>query len=124
MRNCSGVRMASHSSSDFCTGPGGGGADDDIATKPGNRRPTVLQHRPAAGLSAELQYGREHERETGRGGAGLGAAVEEGVRREESAERGRVVGGAAGWEWDAILSFSRCWTPIFLAYLVSFSGSL
>jgi hypothetical protein len=111
MRNCSGVRMASHSSSDFCTGPGVG-ADDDIATTtPGNRRPTVLpRHRPAAGPTAG-QYAREHEKEAGRGDD---AAAEDGVwRRDESAERGRVAGGAAVWGWrDAILSFSRCWTPM------------
>jgi hypothetical protein len=114
MRNCSGVRMASHSSSDFCTGPGVG-ADDDIATTaPGNRRPSVLlEHRPAAGLTAG-QYAREHEREAGRG---ADAAAGEGARRrDESAESGRVAGGAAGWAWrDAILSFSRCWTPIFFS---------
>lgn len=65
MRNCSGERMASHSSSDFCTDPGGGdGADEDIATTPcSRRRPAVPRHRLAAHW-LWLQCGRGHERVT------------------------------------------------------------
>lgn len=65
MRNCSGERMASHSSSDFCTDPGGGdGADEDIATTPcSRRRPAVPRHRLAAHW-LWLQCDRGHERVT------------------------------------------------------------
>ena len=74
MLNCSGVRMACHSSSDLCTGPGGG-VDDDIADTPGNLRPAA---RPL------------HGRGAGRGRAAAG----EGARRRE--DSGREARGGAG----------------------------
>ena len=101
MLNCSGVRMACHSSSDFCTGPGGG-VDDDIADTPGNLRPAA---RPL------------HGRGAGRGRAAAG----EGARRRE--ESGREARGATaegrGHECDAILSPSRRWTPMLSRWLLS-----
>ena len=89
MLNCSGVRMACHSSSDLCTGPGGG-VDDDIADTPGNLRPAA---RPL------------HGRGAGRGRAAAG----EGARRRED----------SGRECDAILSPSRRWTPMLSCWLLS-----
>jgi len=108
MLNCSGVRMACHSSSDFCTDPGGGVDDDDIAATLGGLRPAALRDADAA---AWPRHGRAaHERGADRGRA----AEDEGARREES---GRAACGAKvvarGHEWDAILSLSRRWTPMF-----------
>jgi hypothetical protein len=106
MLNCSGVRMASHSSSDFCTDPGGG-VDDDIAATLGGLRPAAPCNADAA---AWPLHGRAaHERGADRGRAAEG----EGARREES---GSAACGAKAaqreHERDAILSLSRRWTHI------------
>ena len=85
MLNCSGMRMACHSSSDLCTGPGGG-VDDDSADTQGNLRPAAPRDGDAAA---------RHER---------GAAAGEGARRRE--ERGATAAGR-GHECGAILSLSR-----------------
>lgn len=110
MLNCSGVRMASHSSSDFCTGPGGDD-DDDIAATLGGLRPAAPRD---TGTAVWPRHDRgEHER-----GANGGRAAEgEGARRRE--ENGRAARGAKAavgreHELDAILSLSRRWTPMFL----------
>jgi len=100
MLNCSGMRMACHSSSDLCTGPGGG-VDDDIADTPGNLRPAGPRDGDAA---ARPRHGRAaHEK---------GAAAGEGARRRE--ESGREARGATaegrGHECDAILRLSSRWT--------------
>lgn len=114
MLNCSGVRMACHSSSDFCTGPGGGvGVDDDIAATLGGLRPAAPRDADAA---AWPRQGRAaHERGADRGRA---AEAEAARRREESGRATpRGAKAAAGREHecdDAILSLSRCWTPMFL----------
>ena len=105
MLNCSGMRMACHSSSDLCTGPGGG-VDDDSADTQGNLRPAAPRDGDAA---ARPRHGRAaHEK---------GAAAGEGARRRE--ESGREARGATaagrGHGCDAILSLSRRWTPMLLS---------
>ena len=112
MLNCSGVRMACHSSSDFCTGPGGG-VDDDIAATLGGLRPAAPRDADAAAWAWPRHGRAAHER-----GADGGRAVEgEGARRrEESGRAARGAKAAAGGreqECDAILSLSRRWTPMF-----------
>jgi hypothetical protein len=97
MLNCSGVRMACHSSSDFLTGTGGG-VDDDIAATPGNRRPAAW---PRHGCAA-------HERGADRGRAAAG----EGARRKEESGKADRGATAAGHGCDAILSLSRRCTPM------------
>jgi len=88
MLNCSGVRIACHSSSDFCTGPGGG-VDDDIADTLGNLRPAAPRDRDTA---ASPLHGRAAlERGTRRSARGVAEAEAEEARGGE--ERRRVVGG-------------------------------
>jgi hypothetical protein len=111
MLNCSGVRMACHSSSDFCTGPGGG-VDDDIAATLGGLRPAAPRDADAA---AWPRHGRAaHARGADRGRAAEGEGAR---RREESGRAARGAKAAAGagreHECDAILSLSRRWTPMF-----------
>ena len=112
MLNCSGVRMASHSSSDFCTGPGGG-VDDDIAATLGGLRPAALRDADAAAWPRHGRAAHERGADRGRGRAAEG----EGARREEIGRAACGAKAAAGagreHECDAILSLSRRWTPMF-----------
>jgi len=105
MLNCSGMRMACHSSSDLCTGPGGG-VDDDSADTQGNLRPAAPRDGDAA--ARPLQGRAAHER------------CEGARRRKDSgrAARGATAAGR-GHGCDAILSLSRRWTPMLSRSLLS-----
>lgn len=105
--------MACHSSSDFCTDPGGG-VDDDIAATLGSLRPAPPRD---AGAAAWPRHGRAaHERGADRGRAAEGEGA---MRREESGRAARGAKAATAgqeheWHGDAILSLSRRWTPMLL----------
>ena len=91
--NCSGVRIACHSSSDFCTGPGGG-VDDDIADTLGNLRPAAPRDRDTA---ASPLHGRAAlERGTRRSARGV-AEAEEAQRRRSLRRRGAGRSGGVWW---------------------------
>jgi hypothetical protein len=104
--------MASHCSSDFCTGPGG--VDDDIAATPGNRRPAATRGRAGWGAARPTHDRAAKEREAGRGSAAAAAGVR--ARRKEESGCGAGTSATAGREHvrDAILSFSKRGTPISL----------
>jgi len=95
MLNCSGVRIACHSSSDFCTGPGGG-VDDDIADTLGNLRPAAPRDRDTA---ASPLHGRAAlERGTRRSARSVAEAeAEEAQRRRSLRRRGAGRSGGVWW---------------------------
>ena len=93
MLNCSGVRIACHSSSDFCTGPGGG-VDDDIADTLGNLRPAAPRDRDTA--ASPLHGCAALERGTRRSARGVAEA-----EAEEAQRRRRRGAGRSGGVWWA-----------------------